>query len=337
MADTHSPIAVIIPYYQRERGLLRQCIQSVLAQKGRVDARVLVVDDASPVPAQDEVGDLAAESGGVITIIAQANAGPAAARNTGLDHVSADTPFVAFLDSDDQWTGPFLSDAVAALGRGYDLFFGNTRRGRRARPRFDWHDDPRWRLRGDDHPRFDGERDLHEFGGDFFDFLVHRTDIISATAMAYRFDRFPALRFRTGLFQGEDRLFKLQLGKQLEKAAFSPKMYADEGEGVNVFDKSGWGTEGSLRLASNYIALGKIILDEIPLNHEQRAHIRRQLAGSRHFFAASLLHLLRHRAPVDWRRVRTTFRDDPATAALLLPNLARIAGSRLLGRDAAAH
>jgi len=336
MADTHSPIAVIIPYYQRERGLLRQCIQSVLAQKGRVDARVLVVDDASPVPAREEIADLAADSGGAIRIITQTNAGPAAARNTGLDHVPPDTPFVAFLDSDDQWTGPFLPDAVAALGKGYDLFFGNTRRGSE-QPRFEWHDDSRWRLRASDHRQFDRERDLHEFRGDFFDFLVHRTNVISATAMAYRFDRSPALRFRTSLFQGEDRLFKLQLGQRLHSVAFSPKIYADEGLGVNVFDKSGWGTGGSLQLASNYTALGKIILEEIPLNHDQRAHIRRQLAGSRHFFAASLLHLLRHRREVDWAQVRTTFRDDPATAALLLPNLARIVGGRLLGREGASR
>ena len=335
MSPNPATIAIIIPYYQKEHGLLRSCVQSALAHCAGIDARIIVVDDSSPVSAESEISDLVADSTIPVTIIHQANAGPAAARNTGLDHVPPDTPFVAFLDSDDQWTGPFLSDAVAALGRGYDLFFGNTRRGSE-RPRFEWHDDPRWRLRATDHPRFDKERDLHEFRGDFFDFLVHRTNVISPT-MAYRFDRFPALRFRTSLFQGEDRLFKLQLGQELEKAAFSPKMYADEGEGVNIFDKSGWGTEGSLRLASNYIALGKIILDEIPLNHDQRVYIRRQLAGSRHFFAASLLHLLRQRAPVDWRRVRTTFRDDPATAALLLPNLARIAGSRLLGRDAAAH
>ena len=332
MSHDPSKIAVVIPYFQCEAGLLRQCVQSVLATKGGVDTRILVVDDTSPRPAEDEIGDLAAEPALRITIIRQGNAGPAAARNRGLDHVSKDTPFVAFLDSDDSWSAPFLPDAVSVLAQGFDLFIGNTRRGGIERSGLEWEKDSKRNLDPKQHRLIDAQRDIYQFQGDFFDLLVHRTNIISASAMAYRFDRFPSLRFRTELFQGEDRLFKLALGQKLDKVAFSPKVYADEGEGVNIFDKAGWGTEGSLRLVANYISLSKIILGEIELNPNQQTHIRRCLTGSRQSFAASLLHLLRHRKPVGWRQVRATIRDDPAIAALLLPEIIRLAGRRLLTR-----
>ena len=126
MSNTEAKIAIIVPYFQREPGLLRQCVQSVLDTRGWVRVRILVVDDGSPRPAEEEIGDLVdAET---VTIIQQENAGPAAARNTGLDY-AGDVPFVTFLDSDDQWTGPFLQDAVRALEQGYDLFVGDSKRG----------------------------------------------------------------------------------------------------------------------------------------------------------------------------------------------------------------
>ncbi|MCG5495335.1 glycosyltransferase family 2 protein [Ectothiorhodospira variabilis] len=322
-------IAIVIPYFQRDPGLLKQCVQSIMTHMDGIDAEILVVDDASPIPAWQEIGELAAEPAHNITIIEQPNAGPAAARNRGLDAVAPDTPFVAFLDSDDCWTGPFLSDAVSALNRDYDLFIGNTTRVGIKRSRFDWDANPKRNLYPEHHILIDPERETYEFVGDFFDFLVYRTNIIGPSAIAYRFDRFPTTRFQTQLFQGEDRLFKLALGQHLGKVAFSPKLYGHEGEGVNIFDKAGWGTEGSLRLARNYIAVAKMILGQITLNTEQQAHVQEQLSSARQTFTASLLHLLRHREPVDWQQVRLTFQDDPATAALLLPNMLRLATNRL--------
>lgn len=289
-----------------------------------------MVDDESPVPAREEVGDIAAGRVGKVTIIRQRNAGPAAARNTGLDHVPAATPYVAFLDSDDYWTRPFLSDAVHALYQGYDLFFGNTRWGRNQLSRFEWGSEPVWNLRAEGHLLIDQSRDLYQFKGDFFDSLIHRSSIISTSAMAYRFDRFATLRFDTRLFNGQDRLFKLMLGQTVCKVAFSPKIYADEGDGVGIFGNAGWGTEASLRFTSNYIALSKLILNELILSPGQRAYIRRQLMDARRSFAADLLHLLRHRKPVDWEQVHATACRDPAAVALFLPNVVRIAGRAFL-------
>ena len=335
MASTNEPkIAVIIPYFQREAGLLRQCVLSVLNSSGSDGARVIVVDDGSPRPAEQEIGDL--QNGTAVAIVHQDNAGPSAARNTGLDQVGETTPFVTFLDSDDQWTGPFLEDAVHALSQGFDLFIGNSRRSGIVEPRFEWGKDVAAKLLPDKHRLVDKEHELYEYKGDFFDLLVRRTNIIGPTTMAYRRDRFPSVRFRESLFQGEDRLFKLTLGQGLKRVAFSPRIYAEEGEGVNIFDKAGWKTEGSLRLTSSYIAMSKMVLDEITLDSRQRAHVRQQLADSRHAFAATILHHMRHRKPLDWGQVRVTLRQDPQGAVRLIPNIIRLCsqhlGSQLFGK-----
>src|SRR5688572_21207423 len=95
-------LTVVIPYYQKEPGILRRALASVFAQTLE-DFHVLVIDDESPYPIADELAGLAQEKRERITVIRQPNGGPGGARNTGLDNVPADSDFVAFLDSDDVW------------------------------------------------------------------------------------------------------------------------------------------------------------------------------------------------------------------------------------------
>jgi succinoglycan biosynthesis protein ExoW len=315
--------SVIIPFFQRERGLLERAIHSVLLQEGSLAFAIVVVDDGSPVSAKDEV-----RASGIaddrLTIIRQPNAGPGAARNRGLDSVPAGTRYIAFLDSDDRWEASFLGDAVAALDKGYDLFFGNSRRFGIEKTRFEWSPSPELNLDQAKHKLVDADRQLYEFAGDFFDFTIYRSNIISTSVMMYRYEKFPTLRFSEKLFNGQDRLFKLALCQSIGKVAFSPKVHADEGRGVNIFDSSGWGTDRSIALAANYIKLSRAILAEISLRPEQRKHIVAQLNRSRHAFAASFLHLLRTRGKIDPDVLLKTFQADPQTAIRLLPNAARI-------------
>ena len=42
-------IAVVIPYFQREPGILAKALKSVLASEAVEDVHVIVVDDESPV------------------------------------------------------------------------------------------------------------------------------------------------------------------------------------------------------------------------------------------------------------------------------------------------
>ena len=317
-------IAIVIPFFQKEKGLLRQCVESILAQAGNMEFQIIVVDDGSPVCAKEELACLEGSTGDRIQLITQANAGPGAARNTGLSHVPEGTPFVTFLDSDDRWTGPFLSDAVHALRQGHDLFVGNSARAGKSLTRFEWDTDPRNKMLPEDHDLLDADRQLYRFRGDFFDVLVRRTSLIGPTTFAYRFERFTQTRFDPTIYNGQDRLFKLTLGQDLRSVAFSPKVYAFEGEGVNIFDKSQWGSEGSIRLSGSYIRLSRTILSTIRLDPKQRAFVEGQLADARHALVANALHLTRRRMAVDWGHVVTVFRQDPKSAALLPLQLWRI-------------
>ncbi|ASP94877.1 succinoglycan biosynthesis glycosyltransferase ExoW [Sinorhizobium meliloti] len=109
-------LTVVIPYYQKEPGILRRALASVFAQTLE-DFHVLVIDDESPYPIADELAGLAQEERERITLIRQPNGGPGGARNTGLDNVPADSDFVAFLDSDDVWTPDHLLNAYQSMTR----------------------------------------------------------------------------------------------------------------------------------------------------------------------------------------------------------------------------
>jgi len=104
----------IIPFYQKQPGILRRALDSVFAQS-HSDFDIVVVDDESPSPVEADLDGLSLEQRARIIVIKQENAGPGGARNTGLDHVPADSLYAAFLDSDDTWTPHHLKNAVGGL------------------------------------------------------------------------------------------------------------------------------------------------------------------------------------------------------------------------------
>lgn len=93
-------ISVIIPVYKVEP-YLRCCIDSVLAQTFE-KFELILVDDGSPDNCGTICDEYAAKEERIVTIH-QKNTGVAAARNTGLDWVFAnsDSLWVTFVDSDD--------------------------------------------------------------------------------------------------------------------------------------------------------------------------------------------------------------------------------------------
>ncbi|MBB3945428.1 succinoglycan biosynthesis protein ExoW [Rhizobium skierniewicense] len=105
---------VVIPYYQKQHGVLGRALASVFSQTLQ-DFDLVIVDDESPYPIEKEMADLSADQQARIKVVKQANAGPGGARNTGLDNVPAETTYVAFLDSDDMWTPDHLKNAAFSL------------------------------------------------------------------------------------------------------------------------------------------------------------------------------------------------------------------------------
>lgn len=107
---------IIIPFYQKQAGILNRAFTSIFEQTFQ-DFDILVVDDESPVSVDGDLKSLTEEQRSRIKVIRQKNAGPGGARNTGLDNIPASTRYAAFLDSDDIWTPNHLQNAYDSLAR----------------------------------------------------------------------------------------------------------------------------------------------------------------------------------------------------------------------------
>ncbi len=125
-------VSVIIPVHERP-ALLREAAASALAQTWtRVE--VIIVDDGSRDSTPGVARDLAARHRERVRVIVQSNAGPAAARQAGLD--AARGEFVQYLDSDDLLLPDKLALQVAGLREHPDcgVSYGMTRRYRLGEP-----------------------------------------------------------------------------------------------------------------------------------------------------------------------------------------------------------
>lgn len=103
-----------MPVFNGER-FVAEALESVFAQT-RVPDEVVVVDDGST----DASPSIVARHP-VTTIIRQANAGCAAARNRGV--AAARGEIIAFIDQDDRWMPEHVERAAAALARDPALDF----------------------------------------------------------------------------------------------------------------------------------------------------------------------------------------------------------------------
>jgi succinoglycan biosynthesis protein ExoW len=303
-------ICVVIPYFQRTPGVLRRALASIAAQRGcALPVHVIVVDDASPVPAAAEV-DPVGPCGYTLQIVVQPNGGPGAARNTGMSHAPPATRYLAFLDSDDEWTPDHLARAVEALSHGYDFYFtdlyhiGQTV-GAFAR---------RGRLVPADHPLLPGASpDLHAYRGDLLDQTL-RGNVIGTPTVVYDFERFRDKRFRTEFANaGEDYLFWMELAHAGARTAFSSRCEVHCGRGVNVYSGAGWGTEQHLLRIHNEIKFRKVAGRLFPVTPEQRAHLAGGIGELRVAFARDLLHRAAHGRKWPLGLLRSHWRVDPGT------------------------
>jgi glycosyltransferase involved in cell wall biosynthesis len=91
--------SVIIPAFNRA-GIIGAAMESVLNQTF-TDYEIIVIDDGSTDQTVAVAKATAAKTDRTIRIVEQPNAGPGAARNTGI--AQANGEYVALLDSDDLW------------------------------------------------------------------------------------------------------------------------------------------------------------------------------------------------------------------------------------------
>ena len=223
--------SVIIPYYQREPGVLRRALNSVFTQSHQ-DFDVIVVDDSSPLPVEAEIGVLPPDQRARIAVIRQTNAGPGGARNTGLDHVPADSGCVAFLDSDDEWTPDHLKAATEALSRfDADCYFASIHGGEE----FYYHygiaelaDSTATRRLSDDPPLVE----VPNLAG----VMLRDWSFLHLSCMVIGDSLFRAVRFEVALkLAAEDVLFFYDCISAARRTVLGENVGAMRGEGLNIF------------------------------------------------------------------------------------------------------
>lgn len=117
-------ITVVIPAYNAA-GTLARALESVLTQTCQAH-EIVVVDDGSADATAEVVAAHASRSTGTpIRYVRQANAGPSAARNRGVDEAGGD--WIAFLDADDWYYPERLAAHVRmiAANPGLDFLVGS--------------------------------------------------------------------------------------------------------------------------------------------------------------------------------------------------------------------
>lgn len=301
-------IAVVVPFHQEVQGILRRALTSVFGQRGVSDVHIVIVDDSSPVPAKVELEDLNSPRFPLI-VVRQRNAGPGAARNRGLESVPSGTRYVAFLDSDDEWTSEHLARATLALSQGYDFYFADllqlgqtigafARAGRIVPATF---------------PQLALGEDLHAYTGDMFNQII-TGNVIGMPTVVYDFVRFPHIRFRDDFRRaGEDYLCWMDLVMAGARFAFSSRCEARCGAGVNVYSGAVPGSVEHLQRVQDELKYRKATQTLYPTTKSQRQLLREKIAELREAFVRDVVHIVRERRPLPFRVLRDQLAVDPLT------------------------
>lgn len=229
MSDS-ADVFVIIPFFQRRPGLLARAVASVAAQGFGARCHVIVVDDGSPVSAEDDLRSLTEAERAHVTVIRQPNGGAGAARNTGLDAVPPHARVVAFLDSDDTWSGDHLARALQAVENGAELYFAQT-------AGMDDEVGPpsgaAWPGPAETRAAF-AVPDSVVLNEQFLAYTIRRGLPLQTLVVQASLCR--AVRFATHLHRaGEDLTFTLALARVSRLSVFSRRAEAQLGRGVNIY------------------------------------------------------------------------------------------------------
>lgn len=301
-------IAVVIPFFQRESGILDRSLRSIAAQGYPADRLyVLVVDDGSPIPAEEDLQRVPPPAGLRIRVIRQQNAGPNEARNRALENLEAGTDLVAYLDSDDEWIGQHLQRAVATLASGPTAYFANlfhlgdnTNEYEKAR-----------RVNPAEHPMVGSDPTLRSYQGD----MVHQiatANIIFMPSLVIDVAALGAARFPQGhRHGGGDYLYWMELIRHGARFAFSTEPEVRCGKGINMWYGSGWGTDGlALRLLDESRFRRRVLRQYATADATRRA-LRGRIAELQAGMLQDIVHRMRRRKPVNWSVVRTFYATNP--------------------------
>jgi len=318
---------VVIPYFQRQTGLLHRALSSICAQE-YPPVQVVVVDDGSPRAAAEEITATLRSALPGLTVIRQANQGVAAARNTALDALGEEVSAVAFLDSDDYWDPAHLRNAVVALSRGADFFFANlcvegtTTDWFRNLARRDLLDNP------SQAPEAPG---IMQWAGSVAGLMVVKCPIMTS-AVVFRRALMPQVRFPRTLRGAacEDQWVWWELLLRSSAVMYSPEPTVTYGAGgVGLYQHASFGSLRFLVGHADWIRYMCHVLNEYPLSPGERRFLQNRLGEHREAALFSALHLLRRRQKNTLEEIMYLWRDDPVCAASWCVALPKILYTKL--------
>jgi len=285
-------LVVIIPFFQRQEGILLKSLESINKQTYKQTIKVCIIDDESPISLDDELENFTPHPHINIIKLKQKNRGPAGARNAGLNWAELNAiDYVAFLDSDDTWSASHLENAVNMLTREFDFYFANLLQLNAVEGAFERAS----RLNLVDHDVLDKEKKLYSYQGDMFDQIL-RGNLIGTSTVAFHFSKFSLLRFNQAFVNaGEDYLFWADIVSRTADIAFCTQIEAYYGRGVNVFAGSGWGSDSYFDRLYYEIKYRKYFIQKYPLNKVQKKGMRQGIKRLRYAIFTDLVHRLSHR------------------------------------------
>jgi succinoglycan biosynthesis protein ExoW len=323
-------VSVIIPFFQRDPGILTRALTSIHSQLIPDDwaVEVIIVDDASPCPAEHECRDLHWKEPLRLKVIRQNNGGVAAARNRGLDAVDQATTLIAFLDSDDTWPANHLAHAIQAFGSGIDLYFTDNRRtGYHTSYLAQCAPETGRVIACARHRSGVVEIPAEQMCG-----LIVKEFPTQASTVVYSRSMAGDLRFNTTLkAAGEDVLFFSMLASKAHRVGFDLDNCVECGGGVNMyFGNFEWDSPKCIAIRVDQVLahrlIGKMVRlspESKRLNDKEVIHYRRELAFH------VLRNLVKHPTRVP-KEIARLVRSDPAAAMLLPSDVIRVAFGQMI-------
>jgi succinoglycan biosynthesis protein ExoW len=302
-------IGVVIPYFQREAGLLSRALSSVAAQE-HSPVQVVVVDDGSPHAAAEELTPTLRNALPGLTLIHQSNKGIAAARNAALDALTADVTAIALLDSDDYWERSHLRNAATALSLGADFFFSNSRIEGESANYFE------------KHPRRGSFEPIAEAPGimrwsDSLSALIATGSAFATPTVVFRRALMPDIRFPESFRRaGEDQMafWELLVRSSVVMFYMEPTVVIGLG-GLGTWRNSTLGSVTNLTRLADEIRLRQHVMRSYAVSSADGRQIRRAIGLRRHAALESALHLLRRRHADALGEIMYLLRSDPMCAA----------------------
>jgi succinoglycan biosynthesis protein ExoW len=302
----HLSVGIVIPFYQREVGILRRALETVKQQTYPGEILIAIVDDGSPSPAAAEVEGFAWPAERLL-LIRQKNAGPAAARNRAMEALPATIDVIAFLDSDDEWEPEHLERACAAITNGADFYFADFARS-------DWSDSAFVRA-GFPDAEHRAAANSGEGGAlqiSLLKALIKFSGFVQTSTVALRRSIAAGLGFpeeRKRSF--EDLLFWSQVSARCRKVAYATARDVTCGKGVNIFASVRWGELAYLDQLYDEVFVLREILATQHVDEEAAGTIKLRLRARYRELVKALAHFAR-RGQLDRRRIAHAARLAPA-------------------------